>query len=55
MRKVSSEDGLNEIGPQQWHTTLHFKVQTVEPLSVLLNRDPRLARFPKYSLDMTQW
>jgi Bacterial alpha-L-rhamnosidase 6 hairpin glycosidase domain len=51
----TSEDGLNEIGPQQWHTTLHFAVQAVEPLPALLNRDPRLARFPRYSLDMTQW
>jgi hypothetical protein len=51
----SSEDGLNKIGPQQWHTMLHFDVRTPEPLSALLNRDPRLARFAKYSLDMTQW
>jgi hypothetical protein len=51
----SSEDGLNEIGPQSWHTTLHFEVQVVEPLPALLSRDPRLARFPKYSLDMVQW
>lgn len=51
----ASEDGLNEIGPQAWHTTLHFGVQPVEPLPELLRGDPRLARFPKYSLDMTQW
>jgi hypothetical protein len=51
----ASEDGLNEIGPQPWHTTLHFAVQTVEPLPELLKRDARLSRFPKYSLDMTQW
>lgn len=50
-----SEDGLNQIGPQGWHTTLHFGVVAPEPLPALLNRDPRLARFPKYSLDMTQW
>ena len=50
-----SEDGLNEIGPQPWHTTLHFGVQSLEPLPNLLGRDPRLARFPKYSLNMTQW
>ncbi len=51
----ASEDGLNQIGPQPWHTTLHFTVQAVEPLPELLKRDVRLARFPKYSLDMTQW
>jgi hypothetical protein len=50
-----SEDGLNEIGPRRWHTTLHFDVQSIEPLPDLLSRDPRLVRFPKYSLDMTQW
>jgi hypothetical protein len=50
-----SEDGLNEIGPQPWHTTLHFAVQSLEPLPQLLGGDPRLARFPKYSLNMTQW
>ena len=51
----TSEDGLNEIGPQPWRTTLHFSVQTLEPLPELLRRDPRLVRFPKYSLNMTQW
>ena len=51
----ASEDGLNEIGPQPWHTTLHFEVKSIEPLPELLSRDPRLARFPKYSLDMVQW
>jgi len=51
----ASEDGLNEIGPQPWHTTLHLSVQAVEPLPELLKRDARLPRFPKYSLDMTQW
>jgi hypothetical protein len=50
-----SEDGLNEIGPLPWQTTLHFTVQSLEPLPELLSRDTRLARFPKYSLDMTQW
>ncbi len=50
-----SEDGLNEIGPHPWHTTLHFAVQAVEPFPELLKHDARLARFPKYSLDMTQW
>jgi hypothetical protein len=50
-----SEDGLNEIGPQPWHTTLHFGVQSIEPLPNLVSRDPRLTRFPKYSLDMVQW
>lgn len=51
----ASEDGLSEIGPQPWHSTLHFEVRAPEPLPALLSRDPRLARFPKYSLDMTQW
>ncbi len=51
----TSEDGLNEIGPQPWHTTLHFAVQAVEPLPALLQSDARLPRFPKYSLDMVQW
>ena len=54
-QQPTSEDGLNEIGPRAWHTTLHFAVQAVEPLPALLSRDPRLERFPKYSLDMTQW
>jgi hypothetical protein len=49
----ATEDGLNQIGPQPWHVTLHFAVQTLEPLPELLSRDPRLERFPKYSLDMT--
>jgi hypothetical protein len=53
--RPTSEDGLNEIGPQPWRTTLHFSVQSLEPLPELLSRDPRLSRFPKYSLDMTQW
>lgn len=51
----TTEDGLNEIGPQPWHTTLHFAVQAPEPLPALLSRDPRLERFPKYSLNMVQW
>ncbi len=51
----ASEDGLNEIGPQPWHTTLHFAVESVEPLPELTGGDPRLQRLPKYSLDMTQW
>ena len=50
-----SEDGLNEIGPLAWHTTLHFGVQAPEPLPELLSRDPELEHFPRYSLDMTQW
>lgn len=54
-RQPTTEDGLNEIGPQPWHTTLHFDVQRVEPLPDILSRDPRLARFPKYSLNMVQW
>ena len=51
----ASEDGLNQIGPRSWHTTLHFEVQSLEPMPALLSKDPRLQRFPKYSLDMTQW
>ncbi len=51
----TSEDGLNQIGPRPWHTTLHFEVASVEPLPELLRQDPRLERFPKYSLDMVQW
>lgn len=53
--RPASEDGLNEIGPQAWHTTLHFAVQAVEPLPELLRRDPRMEGFPRYALDMTQW
>ena len=51
----ASEDGLNEIGPRPWRTTLHFAVTTLEPLPGLLSRDSRLVRYPKYSLNMTQW
>lgn len=51
----AAEDGLNEIGPTPWRVTLHFGVQTLEPLPGLVGTDPRLQRFPKYSLDMTQW
>jgi hypothetical protein len=51
----ASEDGLNAIGPEPWHTTLHFGVVAPEPLPALLAQDPRLQRFPKYSLDMVQW
>ena len=51
----ATEDGLNQIGPQPWRTTLHFAVQRIEPLPELVDHDPRLQRFPKYSLDMTQW
>ncbi|HEV2327837.1 MAG TPA: hypothetical protein VGY56_03505 [Verrucomicrobiae bacterium] len=50
-----AEDGLNQIGPRPWHTTLHFEVQRLEPLPALVDADPRLKRFPKYSLDMVQW
>jgi len=52
---TSSEDGLNQVGPSPWHTTLHFGVEAPEPLPALLTADSRLARFPKYSLDMVQW
>ena len=50
-----TEDGLNEVGPKSWHVTLHFAVERIEPLPELVSHDPRLERFPKYSLDMTQW
>ncbi len=50
-----AEDGLNQIKPKVWRTTLHFDVQRLEPLPGLVNGDPRLRRFPKYSLDMVQW
>ena len=49
------EDGLNEIGPNPWHTTLHFDVQRLEPLPGLVDSDSRVKRFPKYSLNMVQW
>jgi hypothetical protein len=51
----ATEDGLNQIGPQPWRTTLHFAVVAPEPLPALLKTDPRLANFPRYSLDMVQW
>ncbi|HXC35136.1 MAG TPA: hypothetical protein VNV43_04635, partial [Candidatus Acidoferrales bacterium] len=50
-----AEDGLNQIGPRPWHTTLHFEVQRLEPLPALVKADPRLKRFPKYSLNIVQW
>lgn len=50
-----AEDGLNEIGPKIWHTTLHFALQPLEPLPHLVQDDPRLKRLPKYSLNMVQW
>ncbi|HTV43048.1 MAG TPA: hypothetical protein VMF08_20960 [Candidatus Sulfotelmatobacter sp.] len=49
------EDGLNQIGPDLWHTTLHFDVQRLEPLPGLVDSEPRVKRFPKYSLNMVQW
>ena len=51
----TSEDGLNEITPKPWHTVLHFAVKRLEPLPALVDHDPRLKRFPKYSLNITQW
>ena len=51
----ATEDGLNEIGTKPWHVTLHFGVERLEPLPELVDRDPRLERLPKYSLDITQW
>jgi hypothetical protein len=50
-----AEDGLNQIGPKPWHVTLHFAVQSLEPLPALTKGDSRLTRFPKYSLNMVQW
>ena len=50
-----AEDGLNEIGPKPWLTTLHFEVEQIEPLALLVKEDSRLKRFPKYSLNMVQW
>jgi hypothetical protein len=54
-RQPTAEDGLNEIGPEPWHTTMHFELQRLEPLSALVMGDSRLKRFPKYSLNMVQW
>ena len=53
--KPSSEDGLNEINPKPWRITMHFAIQHLEPLPELVNRESRLKRLPKYSLNMTQW
>ena len=50
-----TEDGLHKIGTEPWHTTMHFSVQTLEPLPNLVKDDPQLKRFPKYSLNMIQW
>ena len=50
-----TEDGLNKIGPKPWRTTLHFELQSPVPLPALVSKDPRLERFPKYSLNMVQW
>lgn len=51
----TTEDGLNEIGPNPWHTVMHFELQRLEPLPDLVKGDSRLERFPKYSLNMVQW
>ena len=51
----TTEDGLNEIGPEPWHSTMHFEVQRLEPLPGLVKGDSRLKRLPKYSLNMVQW
>ena len=51
----TAEDGLNEIGTKPWRTTLNFAVEQPEPLPDLVRGDPRLQRFPKYSLNMVQW
>lgn len=54
-RQPVAEDGLNEIGPKPWSTTIHFELQQPEPLPDLVANDPRLERFSKYSLNMVQW
>lgn len=51
----AAEDGLNEIGPKPWRTTLSFEVQQPEPLPDLVKREPRLQRLSKYALNMVQW
>jgi hypothetical protein len=51
----TAEDGLHVIGPKPWHVTTHFAVESLEPLPDLVQGDTRLARFPKYSLNMVQW
>lgn len=51
----ATEDGLNTLGPRPWHVAIHFSVQRLVPLPALVNQDSRLQRFPKYSLNMTQW
>jgi hypothetical protein len=50
-----AEDGLNQIGPEPWHTTMHFDLQRLVPLPALVKGETRLKRFPKYSLNMIQW
>ena len=54
-QEPTAEDGLHEIGPKPWHVTLHFAVERLETLPELVKGDPRLKRFPKYSLNMVQW
>jgi hypothetical protein len=51
----TAEDGLNEIGPKPWRTTMHFAIEHPEPLPAVVKGDSRLKRFPKYSLNMVQW
>jgi hypothetical protein len=51
----AAEDGLNEIGPKPWHTTLHFAIQAPVPLPALVGHDSRLKRLSKYSMNMVQW
>ena len=51
----ATEDGLNEIGPKPWRVAMHFAIQRLVPLPALVNKDSRLQRFPKYSLNLTQW
>ena len=54
-QEPSAEDGLHQLGPKPWDVTLQFAVQHLEPLPGLVRGDPRLKRFPKYSLNMVQW
>lgn len=53
--RPTTEDGLNEIGRKPWRSTMHFSVKRPEPLPALVNKDPRLKRLVKYSLNMVQW
>jgi hypothetical protein len=51
----TAEDGLNEIEPKPWRSTMHFEIESPKPLPDLVDKDPRLKRFSEYSLDNVQW